>query len=61
MRKWHTTAVLFMSLLIATLLVPGTAAAAAKHTQRVSVSSAGTQGNSNSGVLPLSSISADGR
>ena len=60
MRKWHTLSVLVLALGIATLFVPGTAAAAAKHTQRVSVSSAGNQGNGDSG-LSAPSISADGR
>ncbi len=60
MRLWHTLPVLLLSLLIATLLVPGTAAAAAKKTQRVSVSSAGVQGNNYSGGN-APSVSADGR
>ncbi len=60
MRTWHTLPLLVGSLLIATLLVPGTAAAAAKHTQRVSVSSAGIQGNAESGTF-TPSISANGR
>ena len=45
MRKSSTFVVLSGSLLLAALavlLVPGTAAAAAKHTQRVSVSSGGS-------------------
>jgi Tol biopolymer transport system component len=61
MRKWHTLPLLLMSLLIATLLVPGAAAAAAKRTQRVSVGSAGVQGNGQSGSLYAPSVSADGR
>ena len=60
MRVWHTFALLLLSLLLATLLVPGTVAAAAKKTQRVSVSSAGVQGNSTSGIN-APSVSADGR
>ena len=60
MRVWHTFPLLLLSLLLATLLVPGTAAAAAKKTQRVSVSSAGVQGNSTSGIN-APSVSADGR
>ena len=60
MRMRHTLPLLVLSLLIATLLVPGTAAAAAKKTQRVSVSSAGVQGNGQSGVYKPS-VSADGR
>ena len=60
MLKWHRLSLLVGFLLIAALLVPGTAAAAAKKTQRVSVSSAGVQGNSTSGVN-APSVSADGR
>ena len=60
MRVRHTLPLLVLSLLIATLLVPGTAAAATKKTQRVSVSSAGIQGNGASGAT-APSISADGR
>ena len=60
MRKWHTLPLLVGSLLIATLLVPGTAAAATRHTQRVSVNTAGVQGNGQSGAYPPS-VSGDGR
>ena len=60
MRKWHRLSLLVGFLLIVALLVPGTAAAATKHTQRVSVSSARVQGNSDSGIY-APSISADGR
>ncbi len=60
MRVWHTLPVLVLSLLIAALLVPGTAAATAKKTQRVSVSSAGVQGNLQSGIY-VPSVSASGR
>ena len=60
MRMRHTLPLLVLSLLIAALLMPGTAAAAAKKTQRVSVSSAGVQGNLRSGIYKPS-VSADGR
>ena len=61
MRTRHTLPLLVLSLLIATLLLPGTAVAAAKHTQRVSVSSAGIQGNDASGFPYAPSVSANGR
>ena len=60
MRMRHTLPLLVLSLSIAALLIPGTAAAAAKKTQRVSVSSAGVQGNLRSGIYKPS-VSADGR
>jgi len=60
MRTWHTLLLVMGSLLTATLLVPATAAAVAKHTQRVSVDSAGIQGNADSGAF-APSISANGR
>jgi Tol biopolymer transport system component len=60
MRTWPKLALLLGSLLIAALLVPGSAAATTKHTQRVSVSSAGVQGNADSGNYPAA-ISANGR
>ena len=60
MRVRHILPLLVMSLLITALLAPGTAAAAVKKTQRVSVSSAGVQGNGISGITTLA-VSANGR
>ena len=60
MRKWHTLSVLVVSLLIATLLVPGTAAAAAKTHPAGERELGRYQGNSDSGLY-APSISADGR
>jgi hypothetical protein len=48
------------ALVTVSLLVTAVAFGAAKHTQRVSVSSAGAQGNNGSGDTPPS-VSSDGR
>jgi Tol biopolymer transport system component len=50
-----------LTAVVATLLAPGAAVAAAKQTHRVSVSSAGVQGNANSGFNSAPAISAGGR
>ena len=61
MRLWHTLLVLVGLLLIATLLVPGAAAAASKRTQQLSISSAGIEGDGRAASLSAPAISADGR
>ncbi len=58
MRTWQTLAMVLGSLLVVALLVPGSAAATTKRTQRVSVGPAGVQGNFPS---ELPSVSANGR
>ena len=60
MRTWPTLAMLLGALLVAVLLAPGAAAALARHTQRVSVSSAGAQGDANSSQY-APAVSANGR
>ena len=61
MRKSSTLFVLMLAPLLAALFVPAAAAGAARQTHRVSVSSAGVQGNNNSGYNSPPSISANGR
>ena len=60
MHKWQTLAMLLGVVLVSALLVPGTAAAAAKHTQRVNVSSAGAQADQGVASNPPA-LSANGR
>ena len=60
MRTRHVLSVLILSLLIAALLAPGVARAAAKQTHRESISSGGHQGNGSSGISDPS-VSANGR
>ena len=60
MRTRHVLSVLILSLLIAALLAPGVARAAAKQTHRESVSSGGLQGNGSSGISDPS-VSSNGR